>query len=134
VSSLYTGRSSTAVSAAWAANASVVGIAQTYAAYDPTATIASVPLIPITSSTAQAGTTYTVQTLIGPCYEPKSGGDCIVVSGATMSVTPSGYTPLIRVVVLVTWAAGNSCAASGCSYTASSLVDPNKDLGWLTNG
>ncbi len=134
VSGLYTGRNATAVSAAWVANASVIGVAQTYAMSDPTATISSVPAIPITSTTTQAGTTYTVQTLIGPCYQPKSGGDCVVVSGATASVTPSGYTPLIRVIVLVTWTAGNSCAASGCSYTTSSLVDPNSDLGWLTNG
>jgi prepilin-type N-terminal cleavage/methylation domain-containing protein len=134
VSNLYTGRNATAVSAAWVANASLIGIAQTYAMSDPTANISSVPAIPITSTTTQAGTTYTVQTLIGPCYEPKSGGDCVVVSGATASVTPSGYAPLIRVIVLVSWTAGNSCAASGCTYTTSSLVDPNRDLGWLTNG
>ena len=133
VSGLYTGRTSSAISTAWAANASTVGIAQTYAASDPTATIASVPVIPITSTTTQAGTTFTIQTLVGPCYEPKAGGDCALVTGATGSVTPSGYTPLIRVVIVVSWTAGNSCAASGCTYTASSLVDPNSDLGWLTS-
>jgi Tfp pilus assembly protein PilV len=133
VSGLYNGRSSTAVSTVWSANASTVGIAQTYSAWDPTATTGSVPQIPITSTTTQAGTTFTVQTLIGPCYEPKSGGDCGLVSGATASVTPSGYTPLIRVVVVVSWTAGNSCAASGCTYTTSSLFDPNSDLGWLTS-
>lgn len=133
VSGLYTGRSSTAVSAVWAANPSTVGIAQTYAAWDPTATIASVPVIPITSTTTQAGTTFRIQALIGPCYEPKAGGDCNVVSGATGTVTPNGYTRLIRIIVLVTWTAGNTCAASGCGYTTSSLVDPNSDLGWLTS-
>jgi Tfp pilus assembly protein PilV len=133
VSGLYTGRTSTAVSAVWTANASTVGIAQTYSAWDPTATLASVPVIPITNTTTQAGTTFTIQTLMGPCYEPKTGGDCTVVTGATGSVTPSGYTPLIRVVVVVSWTAGNSCAASGCRYTTSSLFDPNSDLGWLTS-
>ena len=133
VSGLYTGRSSTAVSAVWTANASTVGIAQTYSAWDPTATGVSVPVIPITSTTTQAGTTFTIRTLMGPCYEPKTGGDCSIVTGATGTVTPSGYTPLIRVVVVVSWTAGNSCAASGCTYTTSSLFDPNSDLGWLTS-
>jgi prepilin-type N-terminal cleavage/methylation domain-containing protein len=133
VSGLYTGRSSSAVSAVWAANPSTVGVSQTYSAWDPTATIASVPVIPITSTSTQAGTTFTVQTLMGPCYEPKAGGDCTIVAGATGTVTPSGYTRLIRIVVVVTWTAGDSCAASGCSYTTSSLVDPSSDLGWLTS-
>lgn len=135
VSGLYTGSTSVAVTAAWLALSSAPGVAQTYPGWDPTATTLSTPTIPITTYPTQVGTNYTVTTLIGTCFQPTAGGDCgrLVGQIAAPALPPTGYTGLIRAIVVVSWTAGKTCA-SGCSYTTSTLIDPSNDLAWVSHG
>lgn len=137
VSALYTGRTKAAVDAAWAANSTLSGVPKTYEAWDPSL-IPGAPTLPITVTTIQAGTTYTVTTIIGACYLPTTGaGDCAKVTGNNTNyaplIQPSATTILIRAVVVVKWTAGQTCA-SGCSYAASTIIDPHDDLEWVSHG
>jgi Tfp pilus assembly protein PilV len=136
VSNLYTGRYTNAVTNAFTNNSTKPGVAQTYAAWDPTATATSTPAIAITvSPPAQNATNYTTTTLIGTCYEPVAGGNCSKITGqATDPATvPAGYSKLIRIMVIVSWTAGSTCAVSGCYYEATTLADPHVDLQWVTH-
>ena len=136
VSGLYNGRYSTTVTNAFTANALVSGVSKTYPAWDPTAISSSVPDLPITQTVSQSGTTFTVSTLIGQCYQLIAGGDCKKVTGyATAPATePSGYSVLIRIMVVVSWTAGRGCSPTACTYTVTTLDDPHSDLTWLVNG
>jgi Tfp pilus assembly protein PilV len=139
VSALYNGRFSTTVGNAFTATVSYNGVAKTYRAADPTATSVTIPDIPITTTAVQSGTTFTVRTLIGPCYQATSGGDCGLVSGYANTgngpaTAPSGFSQLIRAIVVVTWTAGGTCTASSCAYTATTLIDPHADLAWVSHG
>jgi Tfp pilus assembly protein PilV len=151
VSNLYTGRSKSAVQSAFDANAGKAAVSQTYPVWDPHASTcvpdpavpATCPALPITTANAkQNGTSYVVTTLIGSCYQAttiKSKGtanDCgkIVGVAADPATVPTGYSRLIRVIVLVSWTAGNKCAPTACSYQTSTLVDPSTDIQWITHG
>ncbi len=149
VSNLYTGRCQADVTAAFTANSSQPGVSATYPAWDPSATssgLCSTPSLPTVQSPAgsgvfylapQNGTNYTLTTLIGTCYEPVSGssGSCGLLSGysSAPASAPTGYTALVRVIVVVSWAAGKTCLANGCSYTTSTLIDPHTDLSWVSS-
>ncbi len=146
VSPLYKGRYIQDVKDAFTAMAGKPGVANTYPVGDSTVTnLTKNPVIPITSTTSQSGTTYTITTLIGSCYQSTSlaaGGtlnnECARIIPqyplAPPSAAVSGYSDLIRVIVVVSWTAGSQCSASGCSYTATSLIDPNVDLDWISHG
>jgi prepilin-type N-terminal cleavage/methylation domain-containing protein len=149
--SIFNGRTAAKVLTAWNANSSVQGASTTYMASDPTAALdaLAVPIssnAPIADSPAvtDSGTAFSVTTLIGYCFETKPNpalgtlvGDCKTLGTDTYSspipATPSTSIPLIRVIVVVGWTAG--CATTGgCSYTASSLLDPNQtDLLWVSH-
>lgn len=135
VSGLYAGRAQSLALSAWASNSTTPGVAQTYPGWDPTATVASTPALPFTAATSQAGSDYTVQTLIGPCYRPTSGGDCGVLPSLSNApaLTPTGYVKLIRAIVVVKWTAGASCTPTDCSYSATTILDPSIDLRWITH-
>ena len=146
VSALYTGRYRATVHTAWQANSGVVGVGQTYEASDPTATPASSPVVPISPYTSasplvRSGTNYSVTVLIGTCYQPttapSSGNwDCSTLSGhaTAPNTTPTGYTPLMRVMVIVRWTPGIGCGTSGCKAVVTSLVDSHSDLLWVSHG
>jgi Tfp pilus assembly protein PilV len=149
VSGLYTGRYVTDATNAFTANSTQPGVAQTYPAWDPNPALVmgNTPAIPIVSTPAASttnGTSYTVTTLIGPCYElslqsgwPASGPVCTTLSGqATAPATvPAGYTQLIRAIVIVNWTAGSTCTgAGGCNYVISTLLAPETDPEWVTGG
>lgn len=140
VATLYDGRRQADVQAAFTANSTVPGIAAvggsspTYARWDAGASASSIAQVPVTSPAVRlSGTLYSTTTLIGPCYQPTSGGDCATLSSHPnfTDVVP-GYLSLIRVVVAVRWTAGSSCTTSGCFYSTTTLIDPNKDLEWAT--
>lgn len=135
VASLTTGRTATAVQAAWTANSSVAGVPQTYPQWDTAATgTATIAVGPTT--VAQAGTNFTVQTLIGACFQPLAGGNCTapgMVVTSQAPTLPTSAMKLIRAIVIVQWTAGRSCPAN-CSYVASTLIDPSADLNWITGG
>ena len=132
VSYLYQGRYKPSVLNVWTANAEVSGDATTYPGWDPTATAASVPSLPLETVYTRSGTDYKATTLIGNCYQAMSGGDCTVITGFDPAVqpVPAGMTQLIRVIVVVSWTAGKQCEVDGCSYQTTSLIDPHGDLQW----
>jgi hypothetical protein len=143
VAGLYNGRTQAKVNTAFVASSGVNGVAKTYQGWDATATTLSVPDLPISQTLPiQSGTIYTVKTLIGPCFQLTSGGDCGLVtgypaSGATVggpATAPSGSSALIRVIVIVTWTAGGTCSVTACSYAVSTLIDPHADLAWISHG
>jgi prepilin-type N-terminal cleavage/methylation domain-containing protein len=134
VSSLYNGRSKGDVQAAFLANASRPGVAETNAVWDSTVPVAasvapaSTGSLPVTSVTVENGTTYSVSTLIGSCYQQTTS-----TSGSCMAAAGTAPDPMIRVIVIVKWTAGSQCAASGCYYQTSTLLDPSSDLEWVTH-
>jgi Tfp pilus assembly protein PilV len=144
VSGLYNGRFSTPVNAAFTANSTAAGVPATYPGWDPTATASTVAEVPITQSVVLSGTTFSVSTLIGTCYQQLGAAgttgtqtiQCQKISGysSAPATPPSGYTPLIRIVVVVSWTAGRGCTSTPCRYSVSTLIDPHSDLTWLVNG
>ncbi|MET4703603.1 type II secretion system protein [Frigoribacterium sp. UYMn621] len=142
-SSLFSGRSKSAVNSSFTANVGTSGVSDTYQEYDHTLPLPGTQTVPIPAPVTQNGTPYTVTTIIGTCFENLgtnggqiAGGDCRKTDSATYApVTPTGYTPLTRVIVIVGWTAGQGCAVAGsCVYTISSLIDSHSDLEWKTNG
>ena len=134
VSAVYNGRAHADTVATWAVNASIAGVDRMYPGWQPGIAAGSVPEIPFAETTIVNGTDYSVQTMIGRCYQPLAGGQCTVLPGfATAPVSsPAGFVELTRVTTVVWWFAGASCA-TGCSYDASTLVDTSSDLQWITN-
>lgn len=127
-SKLISGRAQSAVAAQWAA--ATVDLSQTDEAWDTTATAASEPNLPLSSTTTVAGVTYTAQRYVGSCYRPAAGGDCVK---AVSKAADSRF--MYRVIVQVTWTegAGTSCSGSACSYALSTLVDPSADPSFNVN-
>jgi prepilin-type N-terminal cleavage/methylation domain-containing protein len=146
VISLYDGRGKLAVTNAFSTYASFPGVAQTVAGWDTSLSNTSTSngvlpiqtpdpnILPVTF-TPQNGTNYTVTTLIGTCYEqpapstvvvPPTQDNCVATAGASP-------TPLVRVIVIVMWTAGSKCKTNGCFYQASTILDPNSDLEWITH-
>lgn len=149
ISNLYTGRCMSDVNTSFTANSTIPGVSATYPVWDTVATAASncsAPSIAATKSpsgtgafllAAQNGTKYTLTTIIGACYEPIAGGSCAKITGqpSNPAITPAGYTPLIRVIVVVSWpattAGGNRCSVSGCYYETTTLIDGHPELNWV---
>lgn len=143
VSTIYSGRTKAAVQAAFAANSTVPGVAAvggvtpSYQVWDTAVPVPSAMTLPITAASITLnGTSYTTTTLVGACYQLRTGGSCATIAGQSSppAVAPVGYMALVRVVVIVRWNAGKTCAAGGCYYSATTLVDPGKDLEWVTHG
>lgn len=141
--SLFSGRSLGAVNTSFSNNSGVSGVSTTYQDYDKTSPLPGAQTVPIDAPETQNGTSYTVTTIIGTCFEKlgtnsgqTAGGDCAKVDSATYApFTPAGYTLLSRVIVVVGWTAGQECAVIGsCVYTISTLIDSHSDLEWKTNG
>ena len=141
ISPLYKGRNLTNVKNAFGLYPTVPGVSNTYPIGDPAATsTSSVGLVPLSTVVPESGTNFTVATLIGSCYQSTvlssiNGvtNECGKVGSATPTGPVTNYSDLIRVIVIVTWTAGKGCA-SGCSYSTTSLIDPNNDLEWVTHG
>jgi prepilin-type N-terminal cleavage/methylation domain-containing protein len=134
VSGLLTGRFKNTVESQWAGAAGVSGIAKTYPKWDPAATGSSTPAVPLTRTVTRLGSIYKASTYIGSCMQPVAGGDCVRLSPTgNEPVAPAGYARLIRIIVVVSWTAGDACSPSGCSYETSTLIDPNSDLQWKLN-
>ncbi len=134
VSAIYNGRSHSETLTRWAINDEVAGFDRMYPGWDPVAVAGSTPDIPLTKAVTVNGTNYSIETMIGRCYQPLAGGQCTTLAGfATAPATaPSGSVELTRVTIVVWWFAGASCA-DGCSYHASTMVDTSADLQWIRN-
>lgn len=136
VSYLLGGRNQTLVTNAWTANSAVVGVAQTYAAWDPGAASTASPRIPLTGTETRNGTIYSVTTLIGWCYQSELTSDCIKVAGsATPPASPSSSLAnrMLRVITVVRWSAGEQCSVTPCDVQIVTLVDGSGDLEWKTS-
>ena len=134
VSAVYNGRAHADTVAAWAVNTSIVGMNRMYPGWQPGAPSGATPVIPFAETVTVNGSDYSVQTMIGRCYQPLAGGQCTTLVGLTTApaTPPTGYVELTRVTTVVWWFAGANCAV-GCSYSASTLVDTSADLQWITN-
>jgi len=132
VSAVYNGRAHADTVASWAANASIAGVDRMYPGWQPGIAAGSTPAIPFTNTVTVNGTEYSVQTMIGRCYQPLAGGQCTTLPGHAVApaVPPPGRAELIRITAVVWWFAGANCA-SGCTYSASTLVDTSEDLPWF---
>ena len=142
VSALYAGRTEPRVRQFWIANELVSGVSQTYPMWDPR--LPAVPALPEalaikpSDPVVRSGTEFTVGTLIGTCYQLKTGGDCTRIPGwsgyplAISAANAALYTPLTRVIVIVRWTAGGVCDSGGCMYQTATLIDLNSDLEWNT--
>ena len=138
VSNVYNGRSRGDVQNVFTTYASRPGVAETNAVWDGTVSAAASTApattgsLPVQETVVQNGTSYTVATLIGSCYQQapypttSASADCKAAAGAAPDA-------MIRVIVIVKWTAGPQCAASGCYYQTSSLLDPSTDLVWVTH-
>lgn len=140
---LFSGRSQVDVQSSFAANSAISGVSTTYQEYDHSLPLPGAQTVPINASSTQNGTLFTVTTIIGTCFDrlgtnagQTAGGDCGKVDMATYApITAAGYTPLTRVIVVVSWTAGQGCSVAGaCAYTISTLLDSHSDLEWKTNG
>jgi type II secretory pathway pseudopilin PulG len=106
---------------------------------DPTAG-AQAPLPTAPQSVTVSRTTYEQHWYVGRCWQPKAGltGSTAVVGACTAPASPAPTDiPYFRVVVAVTWSAGEaysggSCVRGRCIYVATTLVstgaDPTFDL------
>lgn len=84
--------------------------------FDATATAASIPVIPITTTQTLKGLTYEVSTSIDMCYLNKVAQKCLR--------TAPGGIPVLRATVNVQWRIG---ACTRCSYSSSVLLDKQVD-------
>jgi prepilin-type N-terminal cleavage/methylation domain-containing protein len=143
-SSLYNGRTKTAVQGAWADNAAAApALSGTYAEWDTSISSGETPAVPISQDVEFGDTTYTVVTLVGRCFIPATGDrSCQLVSGRPSASggwdvawsAPAGSTEMMRATIIVRWTAGEGCA-DGCTYTISNLIEPKSiDLAWRSNG
>jgi prepilin-type N-terminal cleavage/methylation domain-containing protein len=131
-STIYSGRSAAAVEALRVANTGVEGVGQMYLTSDPTSPLPVPATLLLTDTADLGGTTYTVNTLVGRCFQPKVGGPCTAPTGwpNEPSTVPANMTVLSRVVVVVRWSTGATCKPVPCKYVATTLVDSNSDLKW----
>lgn len=129
VSGLVAGRSKTAVEALWLANSGTAGVKQTYGAWDTPGSTSAVA-VPMTGSVQRSGFTFTTQVLIGSCYQRQgTGGECTLLGSnypSAPATAPTGYSQLLRVIVTVAWGKGKT-------YQATTLLDPNSDVPWVTS-
>lgn len=137
-SKLVAGRYQSAVTAQWAAAASLTGVdlSGTYPTWDTTATASSTPNLPITTTVLVSGKSYSVQTLVGICYRTGATSPCTKLSSyATPPATPpAGSVALYRVIIAVTFTTpGDDTCSAGCTYVASTLIDPSSDPTFNTN-
>jgi prepilin-type N-terminal cleavage/methylation domain-containing protein len=124
---LYTGRLAADVESLRLANLAVRGVNQTYR----TVGAAGLITVPLREDQELGGTRFTVNTIIGTCFQPKTGGQCTAPSDYPVQpAVPSSMTVLNRIVVVVRWSAGSSCVPTACAYVTSTLVDGNQDIKW----
>lgn len=121
-STLISGRFQQAVDAQWAVV--TADLSQTDQEYDTTATASSSPVYPLTRIVGLGGVTYTVQRIVGSCWRPSGGGDCVKAAAKAAS---SQF--MYRIIIQVTWSegTGTSCSGSACHYELATLVDPGGD-------
>lgn len=132
---LLLGRSEAVVTNLRTNNTGIPGVLQTYAGFQPPP-VAATPVVKPTQVVPRNGTNYSVNTIIGTCFQKKAGGTCTVAATPatfpTQPAVPSTSVVLTRIIVVVRWDAGSTCnvVPSPCVYQTSTLVDRNNELTW----
>ncbi|MBL7253176.1 type II secretion system protein [Paractinoplanes lichenicola] len=126
------GRDQIAVQAQWQAPGTSVYLdpARTELAWqDPStpasATVAGLPTAPETIQPADGATPYQRWWYVGRCWQPKTGGDCVVVP-AVPALLRSSRVEMFRIVVALTWTAPD-CANRQCQYVTAMLAESSLD-------
>lgn len=107
--------------------------------YDKTANASTVPSVPPITTQTLNNKTYTLHNFIDPCWlavgTAQTADTSKLSCGATYSsVTGTTTSMMFRVTVAATWTGGPATnCTQGCSYSASSLVDPNSDPTFKSN-
>lgn len=128
LSAIYDGRSHAATLEHWDINDDIPGFDRMIPAWDNDADGATLATVPFSETILVNGTDYTVETMIGQCFQPTAGGHC-----TTEDLGPASVE-LTRVITVVWWFAGSSCeTGTGCSYHASTLIDTTSDVEWVSN-
>lgn len=123
-SKLLAGRTEAAVQAAWATGPAE--LAGTDPAWDPAAT--GTPAVPFRTTQTVDGQPYTLDTYIGTCTQAQNPTTGAHVGPCANSVTTGVLT--YRILVRVSWERGGalSCAAEGCQFLLTTLVNADGDL------
>jgi len=137
IANLTAGRGTDAVQSRWTANSSVPGVSTTYKAFESGAPVNSYGTLPILDTAEVNGTKYTIDTLVGSCFQMKAAvgvppaGACTTTSGwPTQPAVPSNRIKLTRIIVVVRWTAGAGCANGSCNYHTATLLDSSPELVW----
>ncbi len=109
--------------------------------YDPTATAASTPTVPTTTTVKQNNVSYTIRTFIDPCWLPTGTSTSTNATrnlACVASSSPPSGAPSVsmeyRVTVATGWVGGPSTnCAGGCSFNDSTIIDPNSDPAFNSN-
>lgn len=108
--------------------------------YDKTANASTIPAVPPITTQTVNNKPYTLHNFIDPCWlvvsknQTPSSTSSLACGATYSSVAGSTTTMMFRITVAATWTGGaaTNCTA-GCSYSASSLVDPNSDPTFQSN-
>jgi prepilin-type N-terminal cleavage/methylation domain-containing protein len=130
-STLYSGRTEPIARASLAANLAIPGVSKSYKSWDRSTPVGALTLATTQPVVELSGTKYTVDVVLGACFQPKAGGTCTGdYLTAEPTTVPATSTKLTRVIVVVRWNVGSGCADGGCVYSATSLIDLTNDLDW----
>jgi prepilin-type N-terminal cleavage/methylation domain-containing protein len=125
---ILNGRTQSQIDAQWA-SPGPINLTQSN---KPTAVGSGAAVIPTTPTTyVVAGTTYSVNTIIGTCYVPATGSSSSPGASACVKTSTTGAALLYRVSVSVTWAAGHGAGCQVglgvCSVVSDTLISPSGD-------
>lgn len=89
--------------------------------FDPSATAASVPVVPLMRTETIEGTTYDIRTAVNRCWLSTTG---MTQRACTGTAVPAAV-PVLRATVDLRW--GDAGCGSRCSYSTSALLDRQAD-------
>ncbi len=117
------GRTQTAVQAQWQAPAASTYLARTEPAWqDPalpaSAAVQGLPTTPETIRMTDDAPPYERWWYVGSCWQPPTGGDCVVVPPGLRSQ----HVRMYRVVVAITWPS-SICTGGRCEYATTMLTE-----------
>ena len=92
---LYSGRSAADVETIRTRNAAIDGVSETYRISDTVVPIPSTASLPVSTVTTLGGTRYTVDTVVGTCFQPKAGGACTAPGYPTQPATAPANTMML---------------------------------------
>ena len=85
-------------------------------------TVQGLPTAPEAIRLTGDSTPYQRWWYVGSCWQPATGGNCVVVPTAQRSL----YAQMYRIVVAITWPSPD-CAGGQCQYVASMLTEATLD-------